>query len=82
MIFKSSDFPYRNVDINNDDHVKKAVVALEVRSSSFLIERYTTFMNERQNNAINRCGAIREQILNSSLGELLKRKKSEIYKFI
>lgn len=82
LIFKSSDFPYKNVDINNDNDVKKAVIALEVRSSSFLIEKYTTFMDERQNNAINRCGEIQKEILNSSLGKLLKRKNSEIYKFI
>jgi type II restriction enzyme len=82
LIFKSSDFPYKNVDINNDNDVKKAVIALEVRSSSFLIEKYTTFMDERQNDAINRCGEIQKEILNSSLGKLLKRKNSEIYKFI
>ena len=39
LIFKSSDFPNMDVDIENDDHVKKAIVALEVRSSSFLIEK-------------------------------------------
>ncbi len=60
MIFKSSDFSYKNVDINNDNDVKKAVIALEVRSSSFLIEKYTTFMDERQNDAINRCGEIQK----------------------
>lgn len=82
LIFKLSDFPSRNVDIENDDHVKRAVVALEVRSSSFLIEKYTTFMDERQNYAINKCGQIRSKILHGNLGELLKRKNIEIYKLI
>ena len=82
MIFKSSHFPNRNVDIENDDHVKKAVAALEIRSSSFLIEKYTAFMDERQNDAINRCGEIRRIILDGSLGELLRRKNIAIYKLI
>ncbi|MBF0229219.1 MAG: AccI family restriction endonuclease [Desulfamplus sp.] len=82
LIFKFSDFPNRNVDIENDDHVKKAVVALEIRSSSFLIEKYSAFMEERQNYAIRRCGAIREKILSKNIGELLKRKNNEIYKLI
>jgi type II restriction enzyme len=82
LIFQSSDFPNRQVDIENDDHVKKAVVALEVRSSSFLIEKYSAFMDERQNDAIKRCEAIREKILSENLGELLKRKNNEIYKLI
>ena len=82
LIFKSSHFPNRNVDIENDDHVKKAVAALEIRSSSFLIEKYTAFMDERQNDAINRCGEIRRKILDGSLGELLRRKNIAIYKLI
>jgi len=82
LIFKSSDFPNRNVDIENDDHVKRAVVALEVRSSSFLIEKYSAFMDERQNDAIRRCAAIRERILSENISALLKRKNNEIYKLI
>lgn len=82
LIFKSSDFLNMDVDIENDEHVKKAIVALEVRSSSFLIEKYSTFMDKRQSEAIQRCIAIRDNILNSSLGELLKRKNVQIYKLI
>ena len=82
LIFKSSDFPNMDVDIENDDHVKKAIVALEVRSSSFLIEKYSAFMDERQSDAIRRCVAIRDNILNGSLGNLLKRKNPQIYKLI
>lgn len=82
LIFKLSDFPNRNIDIENDDHVKKAVVALEVRSSSFLIEKYTAFMDERQNYAVNKCGEIRSKILDGRLGELLKRKNHAIYQLI
>jgi type II restriction enzyme len=33
LIFKLTDFPNRNVDIENDEQVRKAIAALEVRSS-------------------------------------------------
>lgn len=39
LIFSKSDFPTMEVDVENDDHIKKALVALEVRSSSFLIDK-------------------------------------------
>lgn len=82
LIFKSCDFPKKKVNIENDDHVKKAVAALEIRSSSFLIEKYVTFMDGRQNNAIKKCRQIRANILDGSLGKLLKRKNKTIYKLI
>ena len=36
LVFKISDFPNRTIDIENNEHIKQAVAALEVRSSSFL----------------------------------------------
>ena len=82
LIFKLTDFPDRNVDLENDEHVRKAIVALEVRSSSFLIAKYTTFMDVRQQEAINKCATIREMIITGELGELLERKNKEIYNLI
>ncbi len=63
LIYKTDDFPDRNVNIEDDEHVKKAIAALEVRSSSFLVERYSAFMDKRQQEAINKCVAIRDKIL-------------------
>lgn len=82
LIFKLNDFPDRNVDIENDEHVRKTVVALEVRSSSFLIDKYTAFMDKRQQEAIYNCISIRKNILDGKFGDLLKRKNNEIYKLI
>lgn len=82
LIFKSSDFPDKTVDIENDEHVSKAVVALEVRSSSFLIGKYATFMDKRQETAINKCVAIREKIISGELGKLLERKNETIHNLI
>ena len=82
LIFKVSDFPMREMDIENDEHIKSAVAALEVRSSSFLADKYATFMRGRQHQAINRCAEIRDAILNKAPGDLLKRKKEIIYNLI
>ena len=82
LIFKLTDFPNRNVDIENDEHIRKAIVALEVRSSSFLIDKYTAYMDERQQVAINKCTTIRNNILKGEYGNLLKRKNKAIYKLI
>jgi hypothetical protein len=82
LIFKVNDFPDRMVDIENDEHIKKAVAALEVRSSSFLSDKYSAFMDRRQRAAIEKCAEIREKILSKNLGELLQRKSREIYNLI
>lgn len=82
LIFKIDDFADKKVDIENDEHVKKSIAALEVRSSSFLIEKYTAFMNGRQEDAINKCTSIRTSILESDLRELLERKNKTIYDLI
>ena len=82
LIFQVSDFPDKSVDIENDEHVRKAVAALEVRSSSFLAEKYSIFMRDRQQQAINNCAEIREKIINSDLGDLLMRKNKSIYDLI
>lgn len=82
LIFKISDFPDRVVDIENDEHIKYAVAALEVRSSSFLIGKYSSFMQERQRIAIDKCLEIRGTILSSTIGELLKQKNEMIYNLL
>jgi len=82
LIFKIEDFPQKEVDIEDDEQVMKAVAAIEVRSSSFLVGKYTEFMNQRQKNAINACIEIRDQIINTELGELLKKKNKTIYNLI
>lgn len=54
LIFDVGDFPDRHIDIDNDDHIRQAVAALEVRSSSFLADN-AIFMCDRQQQAIDEC---------------------------
>jgi type II restriction enzyme len=82
LIFKVGDFPGRIIDIENDEHIRRAVAALEVRSSSFLADKYAAFMRGRQQQAINKCTEIRNAILSTALGNLLKRKNETIYNLI
>ena len=82
LIFKISDFPNKKIDIENGEHIKMAVAALEVRSSSFLVDKYSAFMRERQQYAIDKCTEIRNGILSSNLGDLLKRKNETIYNLL
>jgi len=47
LIFKVRDFPDGSIDIKNDQHIRQAVAAIEVRSSSFLADKYAAFMRDR-----------------------------------
>ncbi|MDJ0844756.1 MAG: AccI family restriction endonuclease [Crocosphaera sp.] len=82
LIYKTSDFPDKNVDINNNENIEKAIAALEVRSSSFLVNKYDAFMTQRQQTAIDRCKAIRQEIISGDLAKFLENKKKPIYDHI
>ncbi|MBE7477014.1 MAG: AccI family restriction endonuclease [Ignavibacteriales bacterium] len=82
LIFKLSDFPEKKVDVENDEHLKQAVAALEVRSSSFLADKYSAYMKERHQQAVRKCTEIKKAILETNLGDLLKRKNITIYNLI
>lgn len=82
LIFRKSDFPNKAVDIDNDEEIKRSIAALEIRSSSFLIEKYTDYMDNRQNAAVRECTAIQREILDGQLGSLLKQKNEKIYELL
>jgi type II restriction enzyme len=82
LIFKLTDFQDRNVNLENDEQVRRAVAALEVRSSSFLIDKYAAFMDQRQGEAMKKCATIRKMITFGKLGKLLERKNKVIYDLI
>ena len=70
------------LDLSDESVVRSAVAAVEVRSSSFLAERYASFMQERMQAAENECIRLREEILRPPLSGLLKEKNPEIHGFI
>lgn len=82
LIFKKSDFPEGGIDLDNDEHIKRAVAALEVRSSSFLVEKYNKYMLFRQEEAVAQCTILRERILSEPYYSLLERKNKNIFKML
>ncbi len=82
LIFRKVDVSEENIDLNNRDIVSKAIAALEVRSSSFLANKYSEYMERRASEAVQRCRFLREQILNPRMAELLAQKSPEVLAMI
>lgn len=78
LLFRSSDLPdpHRSLD---PDTVERAVAGLEVRSSSFLADRYGAFMDGRTRTAESRCLILRQQILTEPYASLLARKNPVLH---
>lgn len=78
LVFKKADY-FPGIE-KDDDGIKKAICAIEVRSSSFLIDKYNNFMIDRNHIASNKIETLREKIFNSeTLNSLLLSKNKVIY---
>ncbi|UXR63996.1 AccI family restriction endonuclease [Bdellovibrio bacteriovorus] len=82
LIFSRKLYDSKTFDINSDEVVSQAVAALEVRSSSFLANKYDTYMSDRARNAVANCLRIKNEILNSDLSALLKIKNGAIHSLL
>ena len=82
LIFPKSEFLHEDIDINNDDHIKKAIAALEIRSSSFLVEKYNQFMKRREEESISECIRLKNTILQEPYYSLLERKNKNIFQML
>jgi AccI restriction endonuclease len=81
LIFKKADYK-DGMDLTNPELVGKAVAAIEVRSSSFLANKYVRFMEARALNAQTKCNEIRTQIISEPNRTTLKSKDEELFAFI
>lgn len=83
LIFRRSDFPDVGlINLDDDEIVRRAVAAIEVRSSSFLANKYSTYMESRSNAANVECERIRKVILAEPLISALREKSPEILSLI
>lgn len=82
LIFKKSDVGDAPLDLDDAHTVSKAVAAIEVRSSSFLANRYSQFMETRSSEAVQRCRELRRAILQDKMRDLLQQKSPEILSMI
>lgn len=81
LIFRKED-ALKPLDLTDDETVRLAVAAIEVRSSSFLADKYAEFMHARTAEAETACMHIRDEILHGTNAELLLEKKPAIYRLI
>lgn len=82
LIFERSDFPTGAPDTSSDEVVSSAIAAIEVRSSSFLANRYAAYMEQRGAAALADCSRIRKEILDGELADLLREKNKELHRFL
>ncbi len=73
LLFRKDEAPQDVFDTANPDCVRRAVAAIEVRSSSFLCLKYKAAMSERIANAEKRCVELRDVVLKPPYGDLLNR---------
>lgn len=81
LIFKRSDIDTTTIEADNHDLVSRAVAAIEVRSSSFLADKYSQYMSARSLDALHMCSDIRSRIL-TDYSDLLRTKSPEILKLL
>ena len=83
LIYRSSDLPTSGrVDLEDDEFVERAIAAIEVRSSSFLADRYSSFMEARTRAAEKECVAIQQQLLQEPYAELLAQRRPHIHEMV
>lgn len=82
LIFKRSDVGDAPLNLDDAHTVSKAVAAIEVRSSSFLANRYCQFMETRTSEAVQRCRELKTAILQDRMRDLLQQKSPEILSMI
>ena len=82
LIFRRSDAPDTDCLDIDDDIVQKAIAAIEVRSSSFLANKYASFMNNRTREAEAECSRIQGELMKEPLSSLLLEKSPEVHRMI
>lgn len=78
LIFDRSLCPAADVLELEESAVSSAVAAIEVRSSSFLANKYADFMEQRTRNALHECESLCRQLLAPPYAALLKEKNETL----
>lgn len=82
LIFEQSHFPTEAPDTASAEVVTNAIAAIEVRSSSFLANKYAAYMEQRGATALEAGLRIKKEILDGELAVLLREKNKEPYRFL
>lgn len=81
LIYRRGNVP-TNCDLEDERSIGRAIAAIEVRSSSFLANKYSSFMENRARQAESEVQNIRRRILTEPYSTLLQDKSEEIYRLI
>ncbi len=81
LIYKRADIP-SHYDCRDEDFIRKAIAAIEVRSSSFLINKYSEFMEKRTLDAKEKIKKCQEKLKTEPYSGLLLEKSPEDHKMI
>ena len=83
LIYRSVDLPESgDYDLGDAQFVQRAVAAIEVRSSSFLANRYSAFMENRTRTAERECSRLRDRLTSPPYGDILRQRQSQIYQML
>ena len=83
LVYRRSDLPTTGgCAVDDDEFVQKAVAAIEVRSSSFLANRYSAFMENRTREAESECEKIQRVLLGEPYSSLLSERMPELHEMI
>lgn len=82
LIYRRQDVGDDELDLDDDQTIARAIAAIEVRSSSFLANRYSEFMELRTRQAVQRCSVLKTSILEKRMSVLLGQKSPEILAMI
>ena len=80
LIYRRSDVPKNYV--LNEDFVRRAVAAIEVRSSSFLANKYSSFMKDRVMESESIIQEIQSKIFSEPYSKLLLQKNPELHNLL
>lgn len=81
LVYKRTDVP-EQFDLEDDKFVQNAVAAIEVRSSSFLANKYSLFMETRTRKAEDTIKEIQKNLLTAPYSKLLLEKSPQLYEMI
>ena len=81
LIYRRSDI-HENYDLDNIEFIQKAIAGIEVRSSSFLSNKYASFIDARTKDAEIAIAEIQSKILTKPYSSLLSEKRPELYEVI
>ena len=83
LVFRRSDLAATaDYDLDRPEFVQSAIAAIEVRSSSFLADRYAAFIAGRTQQAERECARLRELILREPYAAALRQRSPALYQLI